>query len=148
MKKIKSEIKVDDDFFKIKIGTIDKKNPETIYIEFGTYITPTTEKKSYKSDIEKIEKATKVFIDNLLEHNEYLSKNHIFVSEVPFERIINGKKSFMEMQLFINPKQNLLKVGKFADISKEIKEKCVCKILPVVKESIHTNGFNYFKSRK
>ena len=47
IKKINSEIKFHDNKFKIKIGTIDKKNPDTIYIELGTYITPIDIKDSY-----------------------------------------------------------------------------------------------------
>ena len=51
MKTINSEKKFDTEHFKVKIGTLNKKCPATMYLEAGTYITANDEKESYKSDI-------------------------------------------------------------------------------------------------
>ena len=43
-RKINSEQTVDNDSFKLKVGTTDKKNPKTIYIDCGFFIEPKEEK--------------------------------------------------------------------------------------------------------
>ena len=39
-KNICSEVTLENPYFKLKIGTINKKNPTTFYVEGGTFITP------------------------------------------------------------------------------------------------------------
>ena len=39
-KSICSEIPLENPYFKLKIGTINKKKPTTFYVEGGTFITP------------------------------------------------------------------------------------------------------------
>ena len=58
-RKINSEQTVDNDSFKLKVGTTDKKNPKTIYIDCGFFIEPKEEKDEYTEDIKNIEDEAK-----------------------------------------------------------------------------------------
>ena len=147
MKKINSEVKIENDLFKIKIGTTDKKNPEIIYIEIGSYVSPVSEKETYKTDIETIEKSTKKFLTELFRSNTLCESNFIFVSDVADERITKGKKSYMEMQIFVRPKSEL-KCKKFSEIAEKMNLSCISRILPTIENTIKSNGFECYKTRK
>lgn len=148
MKKIKSESKFPDESFKIKIGTMDKKNPEVIYIELGSYISPKEEKKSYKPNVSNIERETKSLIGNVLQNSGLCKSDFIFVSDIADERIAMNKKSYFELQLFVKPTDAVKNSGKFSELTEMFNNKCVSKIIPQVKQYITENGFEYYKSRK
>ena len=82
MKRIKSESKFQDNDFKIKIGTMDKKNPEVVYIELGSYISPKEEKETYKPYISRIEKKTKSLIEDVIQESGMCKNGFIFVSDI------------------------------------------------------------------
>lgn len=148
MKKIKSESKFPDESFKIKIGTMDKKNPEVIYIELGSYISPKEEKKSYKPNVSNIERETKSLIGNVLQNSGLCKSDFIFVSDIADERIAMNKKSYFELQLFVKPTDAVKNSGKFSELTEMFNNECVSKIIPQVKQYITENGFEYYKSRK
>lgn len=148
MKKIKSESKFPDESFKIKIGTMDKKNPEVIYIELGSYISPTEEKKTYKQNVLNIERETKALVGNVIENSGLCKSDFIFVSDIADERIAVNKKSYFELQLFVKPLDVIRSSGKFSELSEKFNDECVSKIIPCVKQYITENGFEYYKSRK
>lgn len=148
MKKIKSESKFSDDSFKIKIGTMDKKNPEVIYIELGSYISPKEEKKSYKLNVSNIERETKSMVGSVLQNSGLCKSDFIFVSDIADGRIAMNKKSYFELQLFVKPLDSIKNSGKFSDITEKFNEECVSKIVPCIKQYITENGFEYYKTRK
>jgi hypothetical protein len=148
MKKIKSESKFPDESFKIKIGTMDKKNPEVIYIELGSYISPTEEKKTYKQNVLNIERETKALVGNVIENSGLCKSDFIFVSDIADERIAVNKKSYFELQLFVKPLDSVRTSGKFYELTEKFNDECVSKIIPQVKQYITENGFEYYKSRK
>ena len=75
MKKINSEIKIDTPLLKTKWGTIDKKNPTSIYLEMGTYITPTKDEEDYTDNIKEIEKAGRFIVKDALCNTEGVKKD-------------------------------------------------------------------------
>ena len=109
MKKINSEVKFCDNNFKIKIGTTDKKNHNSIYIELGTYIMPNEVKNTYNSEIEDFEKIIKRFVkDNITQNNDF-----IIIIDIANDRISVNKKSYLEIQIFLK-----LKDGEVVKMSK------------------------------
>jgi hypothetical protein len=148
MKRIKSESNFTDEDFKIKIGTMNKKNPDVVYIELGSYISPKKEEKSYKGLISNIEKNSKETAINILQNSGICKNDFIFISEIADERISIDKKSYLEIQIYIKPTESIKNENKFSELSKKINENCVSKIIPCVKEYISENGFEYYKSRK
>lgn len=148
MKRIKSESNFTDEDFKIKIGTMNKKNPDVVYIELGSYISPKKEEKSYKGLISNIEKNSKETAINILQNSGICKNDFIFISEIADERISIDKKSYLEIQIYIKPTESIKNENKFSELSKKINENCVSKIIPCLKEYISENGFEYYKSRK
>ena len=60
MKSICSEVSLENPYFKLKIGTINKKKPTTFYVEGGTFITPVEDEdddRSYKEKMAMVYKA-------------------------------------------------------------------------------------------
>lgn len=145
-KKINSEIKIQDSEFKIKIGTTDKKQPNTLYVQIGTYIKPNDKKTSYINDIDKINKISKNFFKTKLENNDIYSKNFIFITDIADERINTKKKSFMEIQIHF--KRNNKNKESFKIASNELYEYCINDFVNILKETFSQTGFEYFKTKK
>lgn len=145
IKKINSECKFNDNIFKMKIGTTNKKNPNTIYIELGTYITPISNKQTYSEDIDYLEKGIKTFVKTRL-GRENMSKDFILIVDVADERINQNKKSYLEIQLFI-------KTGKtdnlsFKDLSNKFHEEYGKDLMSCIKNNLNDLGFIYSKTKK
>lgn len=145
MKKINSEIKFNDNNFKVKIGTTDKKAPSTFYLELGTYITPTENKTSYAEDMISFEKDIKTHIKDKLSASD-ISKDFIMVVDVADERISVNKKSYMEIQLFIRSgnTHNLV----FKELSNNFHKDYVVDLIEHVKNDLNELGYSYSKSKK
>ena len=147
MKKINSEIKVDTPILKAKWGTIDKKNPSSIYLEMGTYITPKTEEESYRQNILEIEKRGRLIVKDALYKTEGVKKDFIFVTDIADTRIMYGKKSYISFQVHLGRSKNQDDRKTF----KEIVHKMDAEWKPVYDEIIETiedNGFSCSKTKK
>lgn len=148
IKKINSEIKFHDNKFKIKIGTIDKKNPDTIYIELGTYITPIDIKDSYNEDILNFQENTKKFFKNKIKTTNFCdSDNFITIFEVANERILFNKKSYIEIQLFLKNKKDFKQNKIFKTISKEIHDIYVNDSISYIENELLNSGFKCSKQK-
>ena len=86
-KRLGIEKKIEDDGFKIKIGTLNKEKPNSIYIESGVFITPFENKEQYKEDTDFMEKSINDNIKNFIKQNPLFEKNYICAVEIPYERI-------------------------------------------------------------
>lgn len=123
-KKINSERQIDNDLFKIKIGTINKKNPKVVYIDCGFFIEPKIEKEDYSDDInsleEEIRKLSKKLTNAIMPQTDgknLFKKDFIFVFEVAESRVSYGKKSYVSFQLHLKQNEEVLK---FSEITKYI----------------------------
>ena len=124
-RKINSEIVVDNDNFKIKVGTTDKKNPKTVYIDCGFFIEPKTEKEDYSEDVKYIEtearnvakKVSNATNPNPENIDRLFNKNYVFVFEVAETRVFYGKKSYISFQLHLKQNEECLN---FDEISKYV----------------------------
>jgi len=151
MKKINSEVKIDSPFFKSKWGTIDKKNPSIIYLEIGTYISPSKES-DYSSAIKTIEKNMKSIVGNriYLSHGDY-KPNFIFTTDVADSRISPGKKSYMTFQLHLQLAPQYMQSykdsgGNFKCLINDLSEKWNPFYGELYNE-IESNGFNCSKTK-
>lgn len=99
MKKINSEIKVDQPLLKINWGTIDKKNPSSIYLEVGTYITPIEYVSDYTSSVKSMDRDVKSIVREKINDMPSVSNDFIFVSDIADTRITFGKKSYLSYQV-------------------------------------------------
>lgn len=111
-RKINSEFIVKNDKFKIKVGTTDKKNPKTIYIECGFFIEPKVEKEDYSEDIKYIEAETKELARKVSNATNpgpenigrLFEKDFIFIFEIAESRVFYGKKSYVSFQIHLKQK--------------------------------------------
>jgi hypothetical protein len=148
-KKINSEIKYPNTNFKIKIGTTDKKSPETVYVELGTYITPKLDKENYKEDINSFEKVTKTFFKKKIKNSDLCdNENFISIIDIANERILFNKKSYLEIQLFLKNKPEFKREKVFKTISKEIHDNYVTDSVSFIESELLKLGFVCSKRKK
>ena len=146
MKKINSEISVNLPNLKAKWGTIDKKNPTSIYLEVGSYITPKKDEENYTENIQKIDKEVKDAVKSAIVSTDSISNNFIFVSDIADTRISFGKKSYLSFQIHLGRKRTNEKQP-FKEIVKDINEKwgyVYSDILNIIED----NGFECSKTKK
>lgn len=145
-KKIHSEVKFLDSDFKIKICTIDKKNPEIIYTQIETYLKPIEKKQIYSDEIIDFDKKSKKYLQNKLIKSEKYNKDFIFVVDIADERISVDKKSFLEIQIHLKRKDK--KNETFKDLSKELYIDYISDFISYIKNNLNEIGFEYFKNKK
>lgn len=146
-KKISSEIKLNNTDMKIKVGTTDKKQPKSVYFDFGLYITPAFKQDSYSDEIKKFDHNFKTKVSNIINSSKHCNKNFIFVSDVADCRIVYGKKSYLNLQLYLSLKNDFLQKENydFKKIAKELENCYIDKLTQNITSTIHENGFNCSK---
>lgn len=148
MKKIGSIIKVNDDEIKLKIGTVDKKNPDVIYLEGGFYIKPIQQKEEYKSDIKKIKDTFDDLIKEVVDNDNNFKNDYMFFIDVADGWIKSNKKSFLSFQLFLKPSTDIIQQeGSFNNLIGYLKENTSYSS-KVVKDVFNEYGYEIFKSKK
>ena len=149
-KKINSEYKVnnEDSSFIVTMGTSDKKNPEVIYSVLSTYITPSSEEIN-EEFLEKVPKNIKKNLKSTISKYGLCEKDVIVVSDVATSRMLYGKQSYFDMQIYFKPQKDILlsKNRKFKDISEDIYETFVKDIANNIEISLNTNGFLTSKNK-
>lgn len=105
-KRFNSEKKIEKNGFKIKIGTTNRLNPNTVYIDLGGYIVPQYEKDKYFEEFSSIDKSFNKKLKNSLNKEVYES-NFICVLDTAYERMQKGKKSYISMQCHLKQKNKL-----------------------------------------
>lgn len=95
-----SQILIENPQFKLKVGTVNKKNPQSIYIEGDTYISPLVDKKIYDDDIVKMEKSFKDMARGFSETLGIFDKHIISIFDIAQTRIGFGKKSKLGFQIY------------------------------------------------
>ena len=148
MKKIGSTIKIDNNDFKIKICTIDKKNPLVILLEGGCYIKPVTMKDSYKNDIEELNYFLKNSLKERIKKDENFKNEFMLFIDVAEEWIKFNKKSFLSFQIFFKVSDKLLNEKKnFNNIVTFLSEDNL-NTINFIKNSINNYGYEVCKRKK
>lgn len=147
MKKINSEISFKNNHFKFKIGTANKKLPDTAYIVLGTYIIPGESEEPYKVKIENFSKNVKHYVKNILNQSSMLKDNFIFIVDAASERMAPKKKSYLEMQIFVRPEVELVKTKSFKDIANDMLAPCNTQIIPYIEKCLSEEGFAFSKTK-
>ncbi len=145
-RKITSILNIECNEGRLRVGTIDKKNPSVMFIEGGFYVIPLAEKDTYKDDINNVRKILKNTIKETLENNPYYKTDFMFYIEFGDEKIVFNKKTYFTFQIFLKPKPEILKNKTFKDLMEIIKD--TPQWLHIVKENVEKNGFITFKTKK
>ena len=142
-KNICSEVPLENPYFKVKIGTINKKNPTTFYVEGGTFITPVEDDgMSYKDKMVLIYKEMAKGIHRLVAE-KHLKHDFIANIDVAEDRMKVGKKTYFTFQYFL--KQNGEPLS-FVEISENGQE-YMKTVLDKLEYSLKENGFALSKTK-
>ena len=90
--------------FKIHIGTVNNKEPRTLYMVLSSWVEPTQELENYQPHLNKIKKNIKTFLSKVVPTESFNRKKIIVDFDLRSSGIIKNKKSFMscEVTLFQN----------------------------------------------
>lgn len=143
-KKINSEFKIyDDNLFSVTMGTSNKKNPEVIYSILSTYVTPLSNDISEDS-INTIEKYIKKQLNSLMITNTLCYKDVIIVSDVASNRMICGKQTFLDIQIYFKPTINILcaENKNFKNIATKIYESYIKEVVKNIENLLQNDNFS------
>lgn len=142
--RLNSENKIEHNFFTLKLGTTNKQNPQVIYIEGRTFISPNEDKDSYEKDLRDLKIFLKKKIYQALVNSDYFWKEYILDFQIANSGVRLGKKSFLSFEVLLKQRgKNVLKL-------KEIKNNCQDTILEIInsfKDEIIRKGFCVTKTK-
>ena len=141
-----SEVSLENPYFKLKIGTINKRNPTTFYVEGGTFITPVEDNDvPYKEKISDVYREMVRGIDEMRLSREKKNLNKSFIAniDVADERIKVGKKTYLTFQYYLQQNGDVLP---FTDIVAD-GEEYTKKVLDRIEYSLKENGFAISKTK-
>lgn len=104
--RLNSTKKIDNDNFKLKLGTTNKLNPFAVYIEGRTFISPNEDKDDYAHDLSDMKRYLKTTI------SENIKKSNLFENRVivDFQAAASGiainKKSFISFTFVMKQPQD------------------------------------------
>jgi hypothetical protein len=142
-KRLGTERKVENNNFKIKVGTLNKYNSSTLYIESGVFVSPIENKNDYLEDTEFLEKSVNINIKNFIKQNSLYDKNYICAFELPVERMQVGKNSYLSIQCHLKQSGDLT-IDEFLDKTVNLTEK----LFKEIEKSVLCSGFIVNKTRK
>ena len=143
VKSICSEVSLENPYFKLKIGTINKKKPTTFYVEGGTFITPTEDETSIKDRIDDVYRAMSQGIMRITCETNNLEKNFIANIDVADERMKVGKKTYFSFQYYLRQNKNDLSFSEITDNW----DKYTKTVLDKIEYSLKENGFALSKTK-
>jgi len=110
MKKRGKEITLDiDSSYKIRLGTVDNKNPKSIYISLCAWGEPMkkTENINYNSVISNLRKQIKHNINSTIDINDFHRDKYIVDLDMRSSGISDDKRSFMSCEITLFQKNNI-----------------------------------------
>lgn len=145
-KSICSEVSLENPYFKLKIGTINKKKPTTFYVEGGTFITPVDEVDedlSFKDKMNNVYKAMSQGIMRLTAETNNVQNSFIANIDVADERMKAGKKTYFTFQYYLHQDGEPIS---FSEIT-ENGDKYTKIVLDRIECSLKENGFALSKTK-
>jgi hypothetical protein len=144
-KRTNVEKRLKNDFFNIKLGTVNKNNPEVIYFEVRTFISPLEENNNYSQVFAFLKKEFSKKISDSLKLNDFFSEKYILDFQIANSGIKINKKSYLSFQLFLKQKNEVIKELKEI---KKIAEPFLVNLLNEFKTDIISNNFSVTKTKK
>lgn len=143
--RLNREKKIDNDIFKIKIGTTNKENPRIVYVDGRVFISPTEEMKNYGDEIEDIRKNFKKNIGERLKSSQLFDNRFILNFDISSSRMIKDKRSFLSFQFYLKQKsENPLKMNTLKTKS----EVFINNLISSLREDVEEHKFAVYKTRK
>jgi hypothetical protein len=139
------EKKIKNDFFNVKIGTVNRLNPQVIYYEVRTFVAPLEEYDNYSFVFAFLRKELSRTLTEKLKNNEYFTNKFILDFQVANSGVRVNKKSFLTFQLFLRQKEDSI-----VDLKsiKKLSEPFISELLEGLKENIIKSNFLIAKTKK
>lgn len=100
----KREIKLDKtNKFNIKYGTLDKNNPEVLYIRAKAKIKPNNKKSDYCQEIASIKKDFVKMVNNIIVNDKSVYNKHICCFDANDNGMVYNKNSYIKYDIYIKP---------------------------------------------
>ena len=144
-KRTNVEKRLKNEFFNIKLGTVNKNNPEVIYFEVRTFISPLEESDNYSQVFAYLKKEFSKKIGDTLKVNDFFSDKYILDFQIANSGIRLNKKSYLSFQLFLRQKDLVIKELKEI---KKVAEPFLTELLNNFKNDIISNNFSITKTKK
>lgn len=144
-KSICSEVSLENPYFKLKIGTINKKKPTTFYVEGGTFITPVDDdddELSYKDRMAIVYKDMAKGIQLVVSESK-LNRDFIANIDVADERMKVGKKTYFTFQYYLRQNGEVIPFAEIAENGDEYTKS----VLARLEYSLKENGFALSKTK-
>ena len=143
--RLNSERKIENENFKIKIGTTNKTNPIVVYVEGRAFISPQEEKEDYTRDISELKHKFSRAISKHISGSSLFDNKYILDFQVASKGISLNKKSFLSFQFLL--RQNKENVHKLKEI-KDLSENMITSIVSSLAENITEHNFVISKTKK
>ena len=143
--RLNNEKKIDNENFKLKIGTTNKLNPVIVYVEGKAFISPMDEKDDYSKDMSDIKYAFKQNIRETLSEMKNFEKKFLLDFQVASSGISVKKKSFLTFQFFMRQKKE--RVMKLNDV-KNMSAAYIGKMVDTLSDDIRDHNYLITKTKK
>lgn len=140
-KRLHCEKKIVNRFFQLKIGTVNKKNPQIIYFEGRGFIYPFEDIILNEKLGKKLKNKLNFIIQNKLIDQELFENKFILDLQIAENRVKINKKTYIHFQFLL--KQKELVLINIKDI-KANTEDMVNKIIEEFTQYLYDNGFLVF----
>ena len=134
---------------KVRIGTIDKKHPSTMFVAFSMHIVPTVEEKSYKARVKSMVDSFKKYVDAMIRDGVLFHGDHIFIDDIPTDSMHYEKKTYIEMQAYLKVKPNILNAydGDFNSLTDSMMDGDVGALSDNLVNDLAVNGFKVVENK-
>lgn len=133
--RLNSEKKIDNKYFDVKIGTVNRLNPRAIYIEAKTFIKPLEEREDYLSDISLMRHTLKNKLSNELRKNELFDQRFILDFDIASSCVRHNKNSYLFFQVTMKQKNDPpIKLEELKNMSESMVNNIVDELSDVIME--------------
>ena len=143
-KRLNKEYKLNvNNSIKLIYGSVDRLNPEVIYTNGRTWVSPQT-KGNYEANINLILKTIRKHIRNKLLHSVSFSKNHICDFDISSASLNEGNNTFLSFEIFL--KQNLQPIQDLKQIKPLINDFCT-DVVNIIEQNFSENNFAFSQTK-
>lgn len=130
--------------YNIKSGTVDNKNPRSVYIQISAWGKPKdSEIEDYDSILRRKSKRVKKKLFEVLDNNNFYKDKSIVDFNMASSGVNYGKRSFMSVEVTLFKKEPLLPINsdKMIPMVKNISEKLITDVFE------KDENFKFFKRK-
>ena len=145
IKRLNKEYRLDIcDEISLKYGSVNRLNPQVVYISGKCWLCPRTEM-DYQSVLSLIKDKLKKMIKNRLFEDDIFENKLIFDFDVNFEKMNVGEKKFLSFDFFLRQRDENIKMLK--DLDTKLKNK-LSSVIDFLITELQENNFLVSKTKK